>query len=146
MDIQQSILAYLSSVDDYESFDCDLLTRRYSRNLEEWTLFSLKAAARGDLAKLKFGWTRMPPSERRWVLFAAAEANQLAVLEFIKDTDTQPVEVWRGGLYWASLKAHQVVRLEESSDVVRLEESSDVVRLEESSDVVTEFIRAQSLR
>ena len=79
----------------------------------------------------------MPPSERRWVLFAAAEANQLAVLEFIKDTDTQPVEVWRGGLYWASLKAHQVVRLEESSDVVRLEESSDVV---------TEFIRAQSLR
>ena len=137
MDIQQSILAYLSSVDDYESFDCDLLTRRYSRNLEEWTLFSLKAAARGDLAKLKFGWTRMPPSERRWVLFAAAEANQLAVLEFIKDTDTQPVEVWRGGLYWASLKAHQVVRLEESSDVVRLEESSDVV---------TEFIRAQSLR
>ena len=137
MDIQQSILAYLSSVDDYESFDCDLLTRRYSRNLEEWTLFSLKAAARGDLAKLDFGWTRMPPSERRWVLFAAAEANQLAVLEFIKDTDTQPVEVWRGGLYWASLKAHQEVRLEESSDVVRLEESSDVV---------TEFIRAQSLR
>ena len=146
MDIQQSILAYLSSVDDYESFDCDLLTRRYSRNLEEWTLFSLKAAAQGDLAKLNFGWTRMPPSERRWVLFAAAEANQLAVLEFIKDTDTQPVEVWRGGLYWASLKAHQEVRLEESSDVVRLEESSDVVRLEESSDEVTEFIRAQSLR
>ena len=146
IDIQQSILAYLSSVDDYESFDCDLLTRRYSRNLEEWTLFSLKAAAQGDLAKLNFGWTRMPPSERRWVLFAAAEANQLAVLEFIKDTDTQPVEVWRGGLYWASLKAHQVVSLEESSDVVSLEESSDVVRLEESSDVVTEFIRAQSLR
>ncbi len=137
MDIQQSILAYLSSVDDYESFDCDLLTRRFSRNLEEWTLFSLKAAAQGDLAKLNFGWTRMPPSERRWVLFAAAEANQLAVLEFIKDTDTQPVEVWRGGLYWASLEAHQEVRLEESSDVVRLEESSDVV---------TEFIRAQSLR
>ncbi len=137
MDIQQSILAYLSSVDDYESFDCDLLTRRYSRNLEEWTLFSLKAAEQGDLAKLNFGWTRMPPSERRWVLFAAAEANQLAVLEFIKDTDTQPVEVWRGGLYWASLNAHQEVRLEESSDVVRLEESSDVV---------TEFIRAQSLR
>ena len=137
MDIQQSILAYLSSVDDYESFDCDLLMRRYSRNLEEWTLFSLKAAEQGDLAKLNFGWTRMPPSERRWVLFAAAEANQLAVLEFIKDTDTQPVEVWRGGLYWASLNAHQEVRLEESSDVVRLEESSDVV---------TEFIRAQSLR
>ncbi len=137
MDIQQSILAYLSSVDDYASFDFDLLMRRYSRNLEEWTLFSLKAAAQCDLAKLNFGWTRMPPSERRWVLFAAAEANQLAVLEFIKDTDTQPVEVWRGGLYWASLKAHQEVRLEESSDVVRLEESSDVV---------TEFIRAQSLR
>ncbi len=136
MDIQQSILAYLSSVDDYESFDCDLLTRRYSRNLEEWTLFSLKAAAQGDLAKLNFGWTRMPPSERRWVLFAAAEANQLAVLEFIKDTDTQPVEVWRGGLYWASLKAHQEVRLEAHQEV----------RLEESSDVVTEFIRAQSLR
>ena len=145
MDIQQSILAYLSSVDDYESFDCDLLTRRYSRNLEEWTLFSLKAAARGDLAKLKFGWTRMAPSEWRWVLFAAAAANQLAVLEFIKDTDTQPVEVWRGGLYWASLKAHQEVRLEESSDEVRLEAHQEV-RLFESSDVVTEFIRAQSLR
>jgi len=121
MDIQQSILAYLSSVDDYESFDCDLLTRRYSRNLEEWTLFSLKAAARGDLAKLKFGWTRMAPSEWRWVLFAAAAANQLAVLEFIKDTDTQPVEVWRGGLYWASLKAHK-----EATEFVRAQSSQSL--------------------
>ena len=107
MDIQQSILAYLSSVDDYESSDCDLLTRRRSRNLEEWTLFSLKAAARGDLSKLKFGWGRMPPSEWRWVLFAAAAANQTAVLGFVRDTDTQPIEAWRGGLYWASLKAHK---------------------------------------
>ena len=106
-DVQQSILAYLSSVDDYESFDCDLLTRRRSRNLEEWTLFAIQAAARGDLAKLKLAWTRMDPSDRRWVMFAAAEANQMAVLEFVKDTDTQPAEVWWGGLYWAMLRSNR---------------------------------------
>ena len=106
-DVQQSILGYLSSVDDYESFDCDLLMRRRSRNLEEWTLFAIQASARGDLAKLKLAWTRMDPSDRRWVMFAAAEANQMAVLEFVKDTDTQPAEVWWGGLYWAMLRSNR---------------------------------------
>ena len=60
----------------------------------------------------------MAPSEWRWGLIAAAAANQLAVLEFIKDTDTQPVEVWRGGLYWASLKAHK-----EATEFVRAQSS-----------------------
>ena len=106
-DIQQSILAYLSSVNDYESFDCDLLTRRHSRNLEEWALFSIQAATRGDVAKLKLAWARMDPSERRWAVFAAAEANQMAILEFIKETHTQPVEVWWGGMYWAMLRSNR---------------------------------------
>jgi len=103
-DIQQVILAYLSSVDDYDSFDCDLLTRRRSRDPEEWTLFSLKAASRGDLSKVVFGWTRMDPAERRWILFAAAAANQIPILSFVKATNTQSAESWQGGLYWASLK------------------------------------------
>ncbi len=105
-DIQQVILAYLSSVDDYDSFDCDLLTRRRSRDPEEWTLFSLKAASQGDLSKVVFGWTRMDPAERRWILFAAAAANQIPILSFVKETNTQSAESWQGGLYWASLKSH----------------------------------------
>lgn len=35
-------------------------------------------------------------------MFAAAEANQMAVLESTKDTDTQPVE-----LYWAMLRSNR---------------------------------------
>ena len=107
LDVQQIILGYLSGVDDYDSFDCDLLTRRRSRDLEEWTLFSLKAASRGDRSKLAFGWTRMDPAEWRWVLFAAAAANQIPILLFVKETETQSAESWRGGLYWASLKNHR---------------------------------------
>jgi len=107
LDVQQLILAYLSSVIDYDSFDCDLLTRRHNRDLEEWTLFSMKAAARGDLAKLEFGWNLMPRSEWRWVLFAAAAANQTPILEFIKDVGDQNVESWRWALYWASRNAHK---------------------------------------
>ena len=104
LDVQQIILGYLSSVDDYDSFDCDLLTRRRSRDLEEWTLFSLSAASRGDRSRLAFGWTRMDPADWRWVLFVAAAANQIPILLFVKDTDTQSAESWQGGLYWASLK------------------------------------------
>ena len=107
LDVQQIILGYLSSVDDYDSFDCDLLTRRRSRDLEEWTLFSLTAASRGDLSKLAFGWTRMDPAERRWVLFVAAAENQIPILVFVKETETQSAESWQGGLYWASLKNHR---------------------------------------
>ena len=107
LDVQQIILGYLSSVDDYDSFDCDLLTRRRSRDLEEWTLFSLTAASRGDLSKLVFGWTRMDPAERRWVLFVAAAENQIPILVFVKETDTQSADSWRVGLYWASLKNHR---------------------------------------
>jgi len=106
LDIQQVILSYLSSVADYDSFDSDLLTRRRSQDLEEWTLFSLKAASRGDLSKLKFGWSQTPPPERRWVLFAAAAENQTQILSFIKETKTQTAKTWQGGLYWASLKNH----------------------------------------
>ena len=106
-DVQQIILGYLSSVDDYDSFDCDLLTRRRSRDIEEWTLFSLAAASRGDLSKLVFGWTRMDPAERRWVLFVAAAENQIPILGFIKETDTQSADSWRVGIYWASLKNHR---------------------------------------
>ena len=107
LDVQQIILGYLSSVDDNDSFDCDLLTRRRSRDLEEWTLFSLTAASRGDLSKLVFGWTRMDPAERRWVLFVAAAENQIPILGFIKETDTQSADSWRVGIYWASLKNHR---------------------------------------
>ena len=105
-DIQQVVLAYLSSIDDYDSFDCDLLARRRSRDPEEWTLFCLKAASRGDRAKLVFGWGRMDPAERRWVLYAAAAANRIPILGFIDAAGTQSAAAWRGGLYWASLKGH----------------------------------------
>nr|QBK86954.1 MAG: hypothetical protein LCMAC103_02960 [Marseillevirus LCMAC103] len=80
-DAQQTILSFLSLVDEYDSFDLDLLARRKRGDpAEEWTMYAIEASGRGDLAKVRHALAFVSPTEQRWCVYAAAAQNMPHVI------------------------------------------------------------------
>jgi len=104
LELQSLILQYLNLQDDFQSFDSQLLKICGYFRVDELTNFAILAAEKGHLDKVQFAWTKVPVSQRHWILYSAASENQCNVIDYIRtQTSSKSYVPWNGALYWASV-------------------------------------------
>lgn len=112
-DIIYWILSFLSLVDDYTSFDIELLRRRriHLAQEDEVVEFAMLASGKGDLSKVRIVWSNVPQEDRRWVLYAAAACQRNEIVEsLLHDFSTPAESIIKGIAYWTGRALVRPVR------------------------------------